>query len=210
VSAKPVGGSKRKLRNPGKKAGKKNANDPRHVGVIGLGIMGSAMSANLVKAGFTVQGYDVLAARRDDAEKSRRVAVSRRDGDRDPCRDYLPAERRGAARGRRRDDAKCIVVETSTLPIDEKDRARDVLSKKGITCSTARSRAPARRRRTRDLTVYGSGDRGVREDQARPRGLLARALLPRRVRQRQQDEVRRQPLVARSTTSPRPRRSSSA
>ncbi|MDQ5847617.1 MAG: NAD(P)-binding domain-containing protein, partial [Pseudomonadota bacterium] len=34
------------------------------VGVIGLGIMGSAMAANLVRAGFSVYGYDILAARR--------------------------------------------------------------------------------------------------------------------------------------------------
>jgi L-threonate 2-dehydrogenase len=31
------------------------------VGIIGLGIMGSAMSANLLKAGFAVQGYDIAA-----------------------------------------------------------------------------------------------------------------------------------------------------
>src|SRR4051794_21537866 len=30
------------------------------VGLIGLGIMGSAMTRNLVKAGFTVVGHDVL------------------------------------------------------------------------------------------------------------------------------------------------------
>jgi 3-hydroxyisobutyrate dehydrogenase-like beta-hydroxyacid dehydrogenase len=33
------------------------------VGMIGLGIMGSAMSANLTKAGFKVLGYDVLPKR---------------------------------------------------------------------------------------------------------------------------------------------------
>jgi hypothetical protein len=31
------------------------------VGVVGLGIMGSAMAANLVKAGFEVYGYDPVA-----------------------------------------------------------------------------------------------------------------------------------------------------
>ena len=36
----------------------------KQVGMIGLGIMGSAMSANLVKSGFEVTGYDTLAARR--------------------------------------------------------------------------------------------------------------------------------------------------
>ena len=30
------------------------------VGMIGLGIMGSAMSKNLIKAGFSVMGFDVL------------------------------------------------------------------------------------------------------------------------------------------------------
>ena len=30
------------------------------IGMIGLGIMGSAMSKNLIKAGFSVIGYDVL------------------------------------------------------------------------------------------------------------------------------------------------------
>ncbi len=34
------------------------------VGMIGLGIMGSAMSANLVKAGFAVSGYDPVPAAR--------------------------------------------------------------------------------------------------------------------------------------------------
>jgi len=37
--------------------------ESKAVGMIGLGIMGSAMSANLMKAGFKVVGYDVL---RDD------------------------------------------------------------------------------------------------------------------------------------------------
>ena len=42
------------------------------VGVIGLGIMGSAMSANLVKAGFEVQGYDVAPGTPRRAEEGRR------------------------------------------------------------------------------------------------------------------------------------------
>src|SRR2546426_968086 len=36
----------------------------RAVGVIGLGIMGSAMAANLARAGFAVYGYDIVASRR--------------------------------------------------------------------------------------------------------------------------------------------------
>ena len=40
------------------------------VGVIGLGIMGSAMSANMVLAGFKTYGYDVLPARRRALKKA--------------------------------------------------------------------------------------------------------------------------------------------
>src|SRR5271167_2912316 len=40
--------------------------NPLRVGMIGLGIMGSAMSANLVGAGFSTLGYDILARRRSE------------------------------------------------------------------------------------------------------------------------------------------------
>src|SRR5712691_10080910 len=40
------------------------------VGMIGLGIMGSAMSANLMRAGFSVTGYDVLARRRREHQRA--------------------------------------------------------------------------------------------------------------------------------------------
>ena len=40
------------------------------VGMIGLGIMGSAMSANLIKAGFEVVGYDVVDRCRNEHRKA--------------------------------------------------------------------------------------------------------------------------------------------
>jgi L-threonate 2-dehydrogenase len=40
------------------------------VGMIGLGIMGSAMSANLMRAGYKVVGYDVLRRRREEHRKA--------------------------------------------------------------------------------------------------------------------------------------------
>ena len=39
-------------------------NSLKPAGMIGIGIMGSAMAANLVKAGFTVYGTDPVAAAR--------------------------------------------------------------------------------------------------------------------------------------------------
>src|SRR2546426_394424 len=84
----------------------------RAVGVIGLGIMGSAMAANLARAGFAVYGYDIVASRRagtrcrsagEVASKAPIVITSL------PSTEALhevSEELKGA-----------IVVETSTLPI---------------------------------------------------------------------------------------------
>ena len=44
--------------------------ESKAVGMIGLGIMGSAMSANLIRAGFKVLGYDVLPRRREELKKA--------------------------------------------------------------------------------------------------------------------------------------------
>ena len=44
------------------------------VGLIGLGIMGSAMGKNLVAAGFTVVGHDVRPAAMETLSNSGRAA----------------------------------------------------------------------------------------------------------------------------------------
>jgi 3-hydroxyisobutyrate dehydrogenase-like beta-hydroxyacid dehydrogenase len=133
--------------------------NPATVGVIGLGIMGSAMSGNLVKAGFDVQGYDIVASRR---------AALRRAGGKPvnsiprinapvvitslPSAEALHAVSREMTR-------KCIVVETSTLPVEEKAKARDVLKRKGITLLDCPLSGTGAQARVKDLVVYASGDR---------------------------------------------------
>ena len=52
------------------------------VGMIGLGIMGSAMAANLVKAGFEVFGYDKLAACRAAFKRAGGRPAAKRPGGR--------------------------------------------------------------------------------------------------------------------------------
>ncbi len=50
---------------------KEDSHMPKNtVGMIGLGIMGSAMSANLVKAGFDVLGFDPVSARRRELKRA--------------------------------------------------------------------------------------------------------------------------------------------
>src|ERR1700674_2768206 len=106
------------------------------VGVIGLGIMGSAMSGNLIGAGFAVLGYDVLAGRRAALSKAGgRAARSVRDVAARapiiitslPSEDALHSVAAELALAHHRDR---IVIETSTLPIATKENARKVLAAK--------------------------------------------------------------------------------
>ena len=135
------------------------------IGMIGLGIMGSAMAANLMQAGYTVIGYDVVAARRrDHLRAGGRAARSARDVARAaevvicslPSSAALLAvagELAGVPRARR------TVIETSTLPIAVKEDARRRLAPSGailLDCPLSGTGAQAR---ARDVVVYASGPR---------------------------------------------------
>jgi 3-hydroxyisobutyrate dehydrogenase-like beta-hydroxyacid dehydrogenase len=132
----------------------------KSVGVIGLGIMGSAMSANLVRAGFAVHGYDVLPAQRDalaeaGGEAARSAAEVARKAGIVIC--SLPSAQALHSVAAEL-EGECIVIETSTLPIEDKTAARDTLKRKGtilLDCPLSGTGAQAR---TKDLSVYGSGD----------------------------------------------------
>jgi 3-hydroxyisobutyrate dehydrogenase-like beta-hydroxyacid dehydrogenase len=131
------------------------------VGVIGLGIMGSAMSANLVRARFEVWGFDVLPARR--------AALKRARGK--PCGSAAEVAARAevvitslpSAKAlhevAREIESPCTIVETSTLPIEDKLLAREALAKKKIVLLDCPLSGTGAQARTRDLVVYGSGDR---------------------------------------------------
>jgi 3-hydroxyisobutyrate dehydrogenase-like beta-hydroxyacid dehydrogenase len=142
--------------------------DKPRVGVVGLGIMGSAMAAHLVTASFPVTGYDIVrdkvnalvrgggsgatspaevAAQSDVVVTSLATADAVRavvEGG-----DGLVA---GAAQG-------AVVVDTNTMPLAVKERARERLAEVGVPmldCTLSGTGAQAARR---DLVVYASGDR---------------------------------------------------
>lgn len=136
----------------------------RRVGMLGLGIMGSAMAANLVRAGFEVIGYDPApACRRRHARAGGKVARSAKEvfasapivitslpSDRalvDVCKDLPEA------------GATAIVVETSTLPIPVKEKARLRLAKAGVTLLDCPLSGTGAQAKTGDLVVLGSGIR---------------------------------------------------
>src|SRR5262245_36923213 len=108
------------------------------VGMIGLGIMGSAMSYNLGRAGVRVIGYDVLPRARAAPKRAGGVAAT---SPRDvatradiiitslPSAHALSGVAAELAKSARRGT---VVVETSTLPIPVKEAARDTLAKRGV------------------------------------------------------------------------------
>ena len=133
--------------------------EKQRVGVIGLGIMGSAMSANLAKAGFEVQGYDVVPARRAALKRAGgkpRPSISGITADviitSLPSADALHAVSRQLKR-------KAVVVETSTLPIEDKEQARGALKRMGIILLDCPLSGTGAQARTGDLVVFGSGER---------------------------------------------------
>ena len=136
--------------------------------MIGLGIMGSAMASNLLRAGFCVIGYDVLpAARRafvrtggiaarSAAEVARRAPIAVTSL---PSVAALEAVTKGEfVRASRKG---LIVIETSTLPLVRR-KPRAARSRTGglrlLDCPLSGTGAQAR---NKDLNVYASGPRAA-------------------------------------------------
>ena len=137
------------------------------VGFIGLGVLGSAIVPHLVAEGFAVTGCDLDAARVDAlgiarAETPRATAAA--------CETVflcLPTVEAlhavvsgadGLVHGVRKGQ---IVVELSTFPVRDKERARDALAAAEavlLDCPVSGNRIHAQRK---GLTAFGSGDRAA-------------------------------------------------
>jgi putative dehydrogenase len=137
------------------------------VGMVGLGIMGSAMSFNLGRAGFRVVGYDLMPKRRAEHARAGGVAaaspraVARRA---DIVITSLPSAKalaETAAELAQSAKRGTIVVETSTLPIAVKTAARDVLAKRGVVLLDCPLSGTGAQARLKDLLIYVSGDRAA-------------------------------------------------
>jgi 3-hydroxyisobutyrate dehydrogenase-like beta-hydroxyacid dehydrogenase len=143
------------------------------VGLVGLGIMGSAMSQHLLDGGCAVLGFDLDADRirqlesrggtsmssvREAAERAE-VVITSLPGSQaalEVCAEVAAGAREGS-----------IIVETSTLPHQVKDRCRELVSEAGaelLDCPLSGTGAQAL---VRDVVVYGSGDEAAFE-RARP------------------------------------------
>jgi 3-hydroxyisobutyrate dehydrogenase-like beta-hydroxyacid dehydrogenase len=137
--------------------------------MIGLGIMGSAMSRNLIGAGFAVVGYDISAARLSAfAAHGGRAAtsVAQVAAECPILITSLPspaalhdvvAELVGF------DSADRVLAETSTLSLDDKTRARDALGNAGIVMLDCPLSGSGSQALERDVLVYGSGPKDAYE-----------------------------------------------
>ncbi len=132
------------------------------VAVIGLGMMGLPIAGHIVEGGFDLRGFDPRSARRKllPASARRCTSASQAAAGADVLvlslpsaaalhqvvADIAPVLRAGA-----------VVIETSTLPVTDKEAARQCLAASGVVmldCPIAGTSAQARQR---DLVVFVSG-----------------------------------------------------
>lgn len=146
------------------------------VGVIGLGIMGGAFARNIVERGFTVIGHDVVAeninalvdiggvagqSAKNVAEQSDIVITSL------PSTAAFHEVMTGANGISTANNSNLIVIECSTLTVEDKQKAHNALADAGtilLDCPVSGTGAQAQ---TRDLSVYVSGDKAA-SDKCQP------------------------------------------
>jgi putative dehydrogenase len=137
-------------------------------GVIGLGIMGGAFAKHLVAADVRTSGYDLLAANVEASSahgghacKSSRAVAAEADivitslPHSTALDDALFGSDGVVAAGR----TGLLVIETSTLSIEDKERARSRLASAGIGMLDAPISGTGPQAQAKDITIFASGDR---------------------------------------------------
>ena len=138
------------------------------IGIIGLGLMGSAMSENLLKGKYSVIGYDILPEQIEALKRKSGIGAA-------TCSDVaeaadvvitsLPGEtslmevvggKYGLLKSKK---SGLIVIETSTLPLKTKKEAKAALDSVGMTLLDCPLSGTAAQAVKKDLVVYASGDR---------------------------------------------------
>lgn len=142
-----------------------NAPNMPSVCLLGLGIMGSAMGSNLVRAGFRPGGYDIqpdAINRFESAGGSPFSSIAEAAAASEIIITSLPtvvalydvvAALEVAVR------PGMILVETSTFPLADKVAAQVRLNAIGVTMLDCPLSGTGEQAKTRDLLVYGSGPR---------------------------------------------------
>lgn len=139
------------------------------VAIIGLGIMGSAMSRNLLEAGFPVRGHDISPAALAafaaaggqpagsvaEAASGAEILITSLPSTaalHDVVRQLTSAPR-----------AERILAETSTFPLEDKSAAQDALRAAGIVMLDCPLSGSGSQALVRDVLVYASGPKDAYE-----------------------------------------------
>jgi L-threonate 2-dehydrogenase len=157
----------------------------QRVGLLGLGIMGSAYAGHLIDAGFEARGFDVDpgALRRFEERGGRGTADQRALArESDVVISALPSVEAadeaffgadGIAAGAH---AGLVVVEASTLLLETKERCRNGLAARGVAVLDAPVSGTGTQARVKDLAIYASGERAAFDAVAEVLGTLARVV----------------------------------
>jgi 3-hydroxyisobutyrate dehydrogenase len=134
------------------------------IGIVGLGIMGSAIARNLVAAGHTVAGFDtdpvrLMGLAADGVVECDSAAEAARGADflltSLPTIEALEATVANLASSPQRG---LVVAELSTMPIEVKQAAHDRFQAVGMILLDCPLSGTGAQAVTRDLALYGSGD----------------------------------------------------
>ena len=142
------------------------------VGILGLGIMGSAIAHNLVNAGHTIIGYDPDDSRRQEAVS---LGIHMRDNSVDvsaeceivllslPNTSALDSSVSAIVERSDLHHADRIWVELSTLDLESKTQNRDRLADVGIAMLDCPISGTGAQALTGDIAIYASGDKAMYE-----------------------------------------------
>jgi 3-hydroxyisobutyrate dehydrogenase-like beta-hydroxyacid dehydrogenase len=137
--------------------------------MIGLGIMGSAMSQNLLGAGFAVVGYDISAPALSAFAAGGGQAATSVSEVAAECPIVITSLPSAAALHdvvrelEQVQGGDRVVAETSTFSLDDKIRARDALGAAGIVMLDCPLSGSGSQALERDVLVYGSGPQDAYE-----------------------------------------------
>jgi putative dehydrogenase len=143
------------------------------VGVVGVGIMGSAIAGNLLRKGAAVVGYDIDARRLSDLAAAGGMPARSASEVADQAGivfTSLPSAAALAATVEsvlQKPRSSLVVAELSTLPLEVKLDARDRLAAAGVALLDCPLSGTGAQAATGDLAVYASGERAA-YDRAAP------------------------------------------
>ena len=135
------------------------------IGVIGLGIMGGMMAETLLASGYRVAGYDVAPAARARLKRAGGRPLMSTAALTAQCDFLITSLATSAAlaavmteiAGTASSGARPLVIETSTLPLDDKIVAQAMLKRVGVTLLDCPISGTAARMKERTWTIFLSG-----------------------------------------------------